>query len=182
MGDIQYEAFISPSAPGPVTWGVGPYLNFPTATDKSLGSGKWSAGPALLVLAMPGQWVVGGLLTQLWSFAGNGDSTIPDVSTMSIQLFANYNIPESGGWYITSSVPATVINWKADAGEKWSIPLGGGIGKMTLMKKSVLMRRFSFTALLLLPPAVPPGACRFRLNSYFPKGTRNFGIPETERV
>jgi len=168
MGDVQYEAFISPSAPGSVIWGVGPYLNFPTATDKSLGSGKWSAGPALLLLSMPGQWVLGGLLTQLWSFAG--DSTKLAVNTMSIQLFLNYNIPESGGWYITSSVPAMSVKWNAADGEKWSIPLGGGIGKMTLMKKIGFDAKIQFYGFAAAPTGGPTWGMQVQAKFIFPKG------------
>ncbi len=167
MGDVQYEAFISPSAPGPVIWGIGPYLSFPTATNKSLGSGKWSAGPALLLLTMPGQWVLGGLLTQLWSFAGDSDRS--SVSSMSIQIFANYNIPQSGGWYITSSVPAMTVKWDAPSGEKWSIPLGGGIGKMTLMKKIGFDAKIQFYGFAAAPTGGPSWGMQVQGKFVFPK-------------
>jgi phosphoglycolate phosphatase-like HAD superfamily hydrolase len=72
-GDINQTFYFSPAAPGPVIWGIGPSITIPTATDNSLGSEKWSAGPASVTLTMPGNWVVGSLLRQLWSFAGDSD-------------------------------------------------------------------------------------------------------------
>lgn len=61
LGDLSYTAFVSPAEAGGVTWGVGPSFVFSTATDDRLGSGKWSTGLGLVVLATPGKWVVGGL-------------------------------------------------------------------------------------------------------------------------
>ena len=43
LGDIQQSLFLSPAKPGKLIWGVGPILQFPTATDDSLGQGKWGA-------------------------------------------------------------------------------------------------------------------------------------------
>jgi hypothetical protein len=34
-----------------VIWGIGPSLAIPAATDKKLGTQKWSAGPAAVALA-----------------------------------------------------------------------------------------------------------------------------------
>ena len=40
IGDTNLTAFVSPSAAGPLIWGVGPSLLLPTATDEVLGSRK----------------------------------------------------------------------------------------------------------------------------------------------
>jgi len=53
-----------------LTWGVGPTIVLPTATDRQTGAGKWSAGPAGVVVVSSGQWVYGGLASQIWSFRG----------------------------------------------------------------------------------------------------------------
>ena len=106
-------------------WGVGPSLTVPTATDDSLGSEKWSAGPAAVALAMPGNWVVGTLIRQLWSFAGDDDRQ--DVNQTLIQPFVNYNFP--GGWYAVSS-PIITANWEASSDDTWTVPVGGGLGKI----------------------------------------------------
>lgn len=125
FGDFNPTAFLSPAKPGEVIWGIGPTMTLPTATDRNLGAGKWSMGPAAVALAMPGHWVFGALINNQWSFAGWGDKA---VNAMLLQPFINYNFP--GGWYLTSS-PIITANWKADkAGDVWTAPLGGGFGKL----------------------------------------------------
>jgi hypothetical protein len=73
LGDINYTGWLSPVDGGPITFGIGPSLSFPTATDEKLGTEKWSAGPSAVAVAQPGPLVLGGLIRQLWSFAGDDD-------------------------------------------------------------------------------------------------------------
>lgn len=56
LGDINLSLFFSPKKPtaGGVIWGIGPVLLLPTATDDLIGSEKWGAGPAVVVLKMIG--------------------------------------------------------------------------------------------------------------------------------
>jgi hypothetical protein len=125
LGDINFTGFFSPKQPGKIIWGVGPMLVFPTATDDVTGSDKWSAGPAVVVLTMPGQWVIGALVSNVWSFAG--DDERDDVNNFLMQYFVNYNLPN--GWYLTSA-PIITANREAESGEQWTVPFGGGIGKV----------------------------------------------------
>jgi len=125
MGDINATFFFSPAAPATITWGVGPAIYLPTATDESLGSGRWSAGPSVVVLAMPGNWVIGGLVSNVWSVGGDEDQE--DVNSFLFQYFANYNLPNQ--WYV-SSAPILTANWEAEEGRQWTIPVGGGFGKI----------------------------------------------------
>jgi hypothetical protein len=53
LGDINYSLFLSPVKSGKVIWGAGPSISLPTATDKQLGSEKWSAGPTAVFLTQP---------------------------------------------------------------------------------------------------------------------------------
>ena len=121
LGDINTSFYFSPAKPGPIIWGIGPSLTFPSATDENIGTQKWSAGPAAVALAQPGSWVIGSLVRQLWSFAGDGDRQ--DVSQLLIQPFVNYNMED--GWYLVSS-PIITANWEADSDDTWTVPLGGG--------------------------------------------------------
>jgi hypothetical protein len=63
LGDINFTAFFSPANSGKVIWGVGPVAVFPTATDDVLGTDKWSLGPSAVLLTMPGNWVMGVLVS-----------------------------------------------------------------------------------------------------------------------
>lgn len=53
--------------------GAGPAILLPTATDNQIGPGQLGAGPSAVFLAMPGQWVIGSLFSQVWSFMGGSD-------------------------------------------------------------------------------------------------------------
>jgi len=117
--------FLSPAKSGELIWGVGPTFTLPTATDKLLGNGKFSLGPAAVALTIQGHWVVGALINNQWSVAGwiSGH-----VNQLLMQPFINYNLPDH--WYLVSA-PIITANWAAaKAGDVWTAPLGGGIGKL----------------------------------------------------
>ena len=130
LGNITYQGFLSPAAPGKIIWGAGPVFQFPTATDDKLGTDKWSGGAGFVALAMPGKWVLGCLGYNIWSFAGPSDEE--DVNSLLFQYFVNYNL--SDGWYITST-PVITANWEADSDERWTIPFGLGIGRLVKFGK-----------------------------------------------
>ena len=78
---------------------------------------------------MHGPWVFGALANQQWSVTGWGDKS---VSQLLIQPFVNYNLGD--GWYIKSS-PIITANWKNDSGHQWTVPVGGGVGKLFKLGK-----------------------------------------------
>jgi hypothetical protein len=122
LGDTVFTAFFSPKDSGDWIWGAGPVLLLPTSTDDRLGAGEWGAGPSAVVLTMPGKWVIGSLFSNVWSFTDD-----KDVNLFTWQPFANYNLDD--GWYLTSS-PLITANWEADSDDTWTVPFGGGIGKV----------------------------------------------------
>lgn len=127
FGDILFTAFYSPASKD-LTWGIGPVVSLPTGDDTH-GSGKWGLGPSLVALVMPGQWVVGGLINNIWSIAG--DDNRADVNFMTLQPFINYNFPD---FYLTFS-PIVTANWEADSDNQWTVPLGIGAGKLIKLGK-----------------------------------------------
>ena len=130
VGDIQTSFFLSPAQPGRLIWGVGPIFQFPSSTNATLGQGQWGLGPSLVALTMQGPWVIGGLANNVWSVGGQ--EARPDVNQFLFQYFINYNMPE--GWYISLS-PIITANWKAADGEGWTVPVGGGFGKIFRLGK-----------------------------------------------
>ncbi len=44
-----------------------------------------------------------------------------------VQPFVNYNF--AGGLYLTSA-PILTVDWKADSGQQWTVPIGSGVGKI----------------------------------------------------
>jgi hypothetical protein len=164
LGDINPSFFLSPAKSGKFIWGVGPTLTFPTATDSLLGSGKYSAGPAVVALTMQGHWVVGALANNQWSYAGWGDH---DVNAMLIQPFINYNLPH--GWYLTSS-PIITANWEADSDERWTVPIGGGVGKIVHLGRLPLNLQLAGYYNVETPDTFGASwQLRFQLQFLFPK-------------
>ena len=166
LGDIQYEGFLTPAQPGKWIWGVGPYLSIPTATDDVLGTEKWSAGPAALLLTMPGDWVVGGLVTQLWDFAGNSDRD--GVNTTAFLYFINYYIPNGHGWYLSTS-PTITYNWEADSDNAWTVPVGGGVGKVFKIGEQHVNAKLAAYGYLEAPDNGPDWTLQFHFTLLFPK-------------
>jgi hypothetical protein len=158
LGDLNETAFFSPAKPGKVIWGAGPILTIPTATDDMLGTGKWLAGPAFVVLAMPGHWVVGALVNNQWSFAG--DSSRPAVNTMLLQYFVNYNFKH--GTYL-SSAPIITANWKAPSGDKWLVPIGIAAGQIFKAGKQPMNAQVGLYYNLIHPDGLPYGNWQVRL-------------------
>ena len=162
LGDINHTAFLSPANPDQVIWGVGPSITFPTATSDELGSGKWSAGPSVVLLTQPAPWNLGILVRQLWSFAGESDRA--DVSQMLMQPFINYNLDD--GWYLTTQ-PIVTANWKAD--DKWTVPLGGGGGKLFKIGNQPMNTRLQAYYNVVRPDEAPDWALIWTLQFIFPK-------------
>ncbi len=125
IGDVNETLFLSPAHPGPLIWGIGPIVTTPSATDVILGSGKVLAGPSIVLLVTPGHWVIGVLVNNQWSVGG--DPARKSVNFFTSQPFINYNMRE--GWFLTSS-PIITADWNAAPGQQWTVPLGGGFGRL----------------------------------------------------
>ena len=125
LGDLNFTAWLSPRKAGKFIWGAGSTLVMPTATEDTTGTDKWSAGPSVVGVYMSGPWVLGGFVSNFWSFAGNSDRA--DVNFLFSQLFVNYNLND--GWYLISA-PIITSNWEADSDDRWTLPVGGGGGKV----------------------------------------------------
>jgi hypothetical protein len=124
LGDTLFTAFFSPRNSGQWIWGAGPAILMPTSSDDRLGIGEWGGGPAGVFLTIQGPWVAGSLFSNVWS-SNNSDGD--KVNAFTWQPFVNYNF--GGGWYAVSS-PIITSNWEADSDDKWTVPLGGGIGRV----------------------------------------------------
>jgi hypothetical protein len=164
LGDIQQSLFLSPAKPGKLIWGVGPILQFPTATDDSLGQGKWGAGPTAVALTMHGPWVVGALVNNVWSFAGDSDR--PDVNQMLIQPFVNYNLPHA--WYVTTA-PIITANWEADGDDRWTVPIGGGVGKIVRIGKLPINVQLAGYYNVMRPDDAAEWQLRIQIQLLFPR-------------
>jgi hypothetical protein len=164
LGDINYSVYVSPAEPGKVIWGIGPSLMMDTATDDQLGSGKWSAGPTAVVLIQPKPWTMGLLGRQLWDFAGDSDRK--SVSQLLLQPFINYNL--DNGWYLLTDMILTA-NWQADSSNRWTIPLGGGAGKMFAIGSQKMNTKLEAYYNVEKPNGAPDWSLNWTLQFLFPR-------------
>jgi hypothetical protein len=161
LGDISFTAFFSPSKASKLTWGVGPVLVIPSATNYMPGSGTWSGGVSVVGLVMPGKWVVDMLLSNVWDLTGN-----QKVNFFTWQYFINYNIAK--GWYLTSA-PIMTANWLAAPGDQWTVPVGGGVGKIFKIGKQNMNAQAQAFYNVVKPEFGPDWQLRLQLQFLFPK-------------
>ena len=164
LGDINYSVFLSPAEPGKVIWGVGPSLMMKTATDDQLGSGKWSLGPTAVVLVQPKPWSLGVLGRQIWDVAG--DDNRRSVSQLLLEPFINYNLVD--GWYLISDMIITA-NWQADSGNRWTVPVGGGVGKMFAIGSQKMNTKIEAYYNIEKPAGAPDWSLNWTLQFLFPR-------------
>jgi hypothetical protein len=167
FGDLNPSFFLSPAKAHKIIWGVGTAIALPTATNPVLGQGKWSMGPSVVVLAQPGKWTIGGLVNNVWSFAGQ--SSRPDVNQMLFQYFINYNLKK--GYYITWQ-PILTANWEATNGGRWVVPFGGGVGRIMKLGFQPVNVAVQFYGNAVHPAGASPWGMRLQIAFLFPKLTK----------
>jgi hypothetical protein len=162
IGDILNAVYLTPPPPSKrFVWGFGPAVGFPTATDDRLGSGKWTFGPTFRIAFRPGEWNLGALVVNLWSFAG--DSNRNDVNQLLIRGLIRRRL--GAGWYFTSN-PIITANWKAESGQQWLIPLCAGIGRRFEIGSISVALAVHYYHHVIKPDGAPDGL--FRIDFIIP--------------
>ena len=162
LSDTLQSLFFSPSKVGKLIWGVGPAILVPTATDKLLGTGKWSAGPTVVVLSQSGGWTIGALANQLWSFAGS--SSRASYNKLYVQPFLNY-----------TTKTATTVGLSAEGTYDWqgsglSLPLIGTVSQVTKINGQLVSVSAAVKYYVATVPNGPHGVgARFALTLLFPR-------------
>ena len=127
-GPITFSAFLAPSKlVDGWLWGVGPVVQVPVASNGSLGSNVWGAGPTGVVVFMKGPWVGGVLTNNVWSLGGSPGRGGTRYNNFLLQPFLTYNFP--GGWFVGSS-PIVTANWLVSGDKAWTLPLGAQFGRV----------------------------------------------------
>ena len=165
VGDITYQGFFSPNPkPGGMIWGIGPQIQIPTHSNSRLGNQRWAAGPNVVVLDMEGKTVKGFLLSQIWDVTNSRDE---DISLMTFQPFYNYNFGK--GWYAVSN-PVITANWEADGSDQWTVPIGGGVGRVMHWGKQAVNLRLAAFGNVVKPTHGSDYNIQLTVQFMFPKG------------
>lgn len=95
VGDIVQSLFFSPSktSESGITWGVGPAILLPTASEKTLGADQYGLGPTFVILKQTHGWTVGALANHIWGVEHDDD--VDAISSTFVQPFVSYTYPNS---------------------------------------------------------------------------------------
>jgi hypothetical protein len=97
-------------------------VSLPTASDPTLGSGKWSLGPSFDYEYENGRLFAGAIGLQLWSIGGQSDRK--DVSMLMIKPFIVYNLAKR--FDLIYEPYGVSVYWNKPSSEAVYLPLGGG--------------------------------------------------------
>ena len=130
LGDFDlFAAYLAIQKPE-FSFGLGPALGIPTATDDELGTEKWSAGLAVVAFAVPSpQLQLGALVTWRASFAG--EDAREDLNLLAFQPFYFWQLGQ--GTYLRGA-PTWAFN--LESGD-FNVPVGFGIGKVIKIGNTV---------------------------------------------
>jgi hypothetical protein len=170
LGDMNPSFFLVPKK-SKIIWGIGPTFVLPTATNTTyLGQGKLSMGPSVVVLVQPTHWTIGFLANNnVWSVAGHSNIDKPTVNQFLFQWFVNYNMKK--GWYLTTS-PIITANWRATGDNAWTVPFGGGVGRIMKLGFQPVNITAQFYGNAVHPAGTSPWGVRLQFVLLFPKLTK----------
>lgn len=131
LGDISFDVAIGKTFPSKTVLVGGIVGTLDTATDDAVGLGQYLLGPEVMVAQVFDWGVLGTLLTHQWDVAGDDDF---DTSITGGQYFYTVNL--GGGWQIQGSPTFSYNHEVSGGGEKWTLPLGTGIAKTTMIGKT----------------------------------------------
>jgi hypothetical protein len=166
VGDTVFTAFLSPANPGKWIWGAGPVVQIPTNSNSELGNKNWGLGPSAVVLHLDhgDPWVYGALFNNIWSVGSSEQGG--SYNNLLLQPFVNYNFP--GGLYFTTS-PIITANWKASGSQRWTVPVGGGVGKIFHLGKLPVNAQVSAYYNVVRPDNAGNWQIRVQAQLMFPK-------------
>lgn len=121
LGDaVLWTAFSNAYTP-PNIFGFGPTMMFPTATYRTLGTGKFNMGPMVLAFHTGRKWIIGTVAQHWWTVTG--DRQRGHVNLTDLQYIVRYRVTT------TTNVgfgPNIRINWAADGRDRVTFPVGFG--------------------------------------------------------
>lgn len=161
VGNVEPQFYLTPSHPGKLIWGAGGQLWLPTASHSELGYNHWGGGPAVVGLTIAGPWVAGALLNNVW--AGSGPRR---VDLLTLNPFVNYNL--RSGWYLAST-PVVTANWVKKGSDRWTVPVGGGFGRVFPFAGIHLNARLEVFRNVARPDGAPAAQVQFQLQMLFPQ-------------
>jgi hypothetical protein len=165
--DLVTEFYFSPDKQTPLIWGFGPVLGIPTASDTSLGTGKWTLGPGFAIIKQTEHRQYGVLVNHVWSFAG--DKNRENVSSTFIQPALYYTWGD--GWTLGVDVESTYDSM-AVPGDRWTVPVQASVSKVTKLFRQPISLSLGVIPNAVAPAGSPSVAINFTIAALFPRKGR----------
>jgi hypothetical protein len=83
-----------------------------------------------------------------------------------IQPFVNYNF--KGGTYLNTA-PIITVDWTADSADRWTVPLGGGVGHIFHLGRLPVNTQLGAYYNVVKPEFGPDWQLRVQVQLMFPK-------------
>jgi hypothetical protein len=119
-------------------------------------------GAAAVVLTIKGHWLFGFLANQVWAAGNSKDRT----NEFTFNPFVFYNMPH--GWYLTST-PVATAQWDARGPNVWTVPLGGGFGRLFKVGSQPVNIRLEGFDNVHRPEFGPSWQVQFQVQLLFPQ-------------
>ena len=103
-------------------------------------------------------------MNNIWLVTSN--KTGGSYSNGLVQPFVNYNF--EGGAYLTSA-PILTVDWKASGSQRWTVPIGGGVGKIFHFGKLPVNMQLSAYYNVARPDDTANWQIRAQMQFMFPK-------------
>ena len=113
-----------------------------------------------------GPWVVGGLVQPFWPIVDDEGDDDPKTDLLVIQPFLNFNFGR--GWALGTG-PIITANWDADSGQQWTVPLGMGITRVTVLGTQPMSVGLQYYYNVKRPQGSPAFQLRFIVSLLYPR-------------
>jgi len=152
IGDIELPFLLNAPESMAGKWiiGGGPVFMFPTATTNALGNDQFAMGPAVVLGYKPNKKTTYGIFPNyFWKIGSTGQhEDTENINQGSLLYFFNYMLPNA--WQVGMN-PTITYNHQADSGNKWSVPIGGYVGKTTKIGKLPVNIKFGLEYSVVSP-------------------------------
>ena len=139
LNNAETTLFLSPARGNGFYWGAGPVISFPTATTTATGTNRWGTGPSIaLSWQQAAHWTVALIANNVWSLGevpGGGSRA----STLLLNPIISYRFGD--GWSLSTS-PNITADWASKNNNRWTLPIGAGIGKAFRLGTQPVMLKF----------------------------------------
>jgi hypothetical protein len=118
-------------------------------------------GPAALIFYPQKDWSAGVVVQNGWSL---GRSGINKGNAFGAQYLLSYNLPD--GWSLYSNATIT-SDWTKEQSERWTVPAGGGVGKLFYVGKLPISVSLQAFYNVVAPTGGPNWSANFQLAFLF---------------